>query len=81
MKLGFSELPSKEELKFVYSHTNDVVVATVLVPKSRKDIRTGTLDSIRRQTHLDGRSFEEAVRCPFKHEHYVAFIDRKGLAD
>ena len=77
-KLGFREIGGRKELKFVYE-TDDAFVATVLVTKSRKDIPTGTLGNIRRQTRLDHKSFEGAIKCPFGADDYRKYIARRRL--
>lgn len=78
LKLGFQEIAGRKELKFVYE-TEGAFVATVLVAKSRTDIPTGTLGSIRRQTRLDKESFEGAIKCPFGAGDYRNYIARLGL--
>jgi predicted RNA binding protein YcfA (HicA-like mRNA interferase family) len=81
-KLGFERIPGRrKELKFTYTHTNDVLVCTVSVTNSQGDIPTGTLNSIRKQMRLDFNNFNRAIKCPFKKEHYIKYIDEYNLAE
>ena len=75
IKIGFKMVTGKKERKFIYTHPDGSVTYTVLVPKSEDEFKKGTFHGIRDQTRLDKKSFENAIKCPFKYEDYVSFVE------
>lgn len=55
-------------------------VARVTIPHvHRGDVKPGTLNSIRKQVHLDNEQFAALIDCPLKGSDYVTILKEKGL--
>ncbi len=61
---------------FVY---NGIKIARVTIPKGRKEVPPGTLDSIADQLKITCEQLKYLEKCPFKLPHYIFELTDKKL--